>query len=88
MIPAAVADSWFFWLAIIGVLAGGLHPADGDRYRPPDRGPRLGRLPEHDPGRLACGPAAGLPDATQGDQSRSLPAAATRAVADVDAAMR
>ena len=22
MIPAAVADSWFFWLAIIGVLAG------------------------------------------------------------------
>ena len=22
MIPAAVADSWFFWLAIIGVVAG------------------------------------------------------------------
>ncbi|MGD0934229.1 MAG: hypothetical protein ABR922_06605 [Streptosporangiaceae bacterium] len=22
MIPAAVADSWFFWLAIIGGLAG------------------------------------------------------------------
>ena len=22
MIPVAVADSWFFWLAIIGVLAG------------------------------------------------------------------
>ena len=22
MIPAAVADNWFFWLAIIGVVAG------------------------------------------------------------------
>ena len=42
LIPAAVADSWFFWLAIIGGLAGVYMRADRDRHRPPRRGPGAG----------------------------------------------
>ena len=39
------------------VSAGGRPVIAGssDRHRPPDRGHRLGHLPESDPGRVACG---------------------------------
>ena len=67
MIPVAVADSWFFWLAIIDGLAAVyiLPTVIGIARQVEGLGP--GHLPEHDPARLARGAAPRVHDAAQTD---------------------
>ena len=85
MIPAAVADSWLFWLAIIdGLAAVYLLPTVIAVARQVEG---LGLvICLNAIRRVARGADPGLPHATQTDQPRTSRAAATRAVAAADAA--
>jgi len=82
VIPAAVADSWLFWLAIIDGLAAVyiLPTVLGIARQVEGLGwvICLNAIPVGWPAALL----PRLPDAAQADQQRSSPAAAPRAVAD------